>query len=67
LIGGGVAGRAAIGPLPARIPVIGDARLVARYARALSAFGAEAVPLDAEAVTLAGLALLDGDHADADA
>lgn len=61
LIGGEIAEMAANGPLPPRIPVIGDGRLATRYAAALGLFGVAAMPLDAEATTLAGLALLDGD------
>ncbi len=65
LIGGEIAEMAARGPLPARIPVIGDARLATRYAHALDAFGSTAQALDADAVTLAGLSLLDGEPIDA--
>ena len=66
LIGGEIAEMAARAPLPTRIPVIGDARLAARYARALATFGCTAQALDAEAVTLAGLSLLDREPIDAD-
>lgn len=65
LIGGEIAEMAAKAPLPAQIPVIGDARLATRYARALATFGSTAQPLDAEAVTLAGLSLLDTEPIDA--
>jgi 2-keto-3-deoxy-galactonokinase len=64
LIGGEIAEMAARGPLPARIPLIGNAGLAKRYARALATNGRTAQPLDAQAVTLAGLALLDGDLSD---
>ena len=65
LIGGEIAEMAARAPLPARVPLIGDARLAERYARALAGFGSTPQPLDAEAFTLAGLSLLDGVPTDA--
>ena len=66
LIGGEITDMAARRPLPAHVPLIGDARLATRYAQALASRGTVTKILDTEAVTLAGLALLKTDIPDAD-
>ena len=61
LIGGETAEVAARGLLAVRVPLIGDAKLARRYALALASNGTTTQILDAEAATLAGLALLDSE------
>ena len=62
LIGGEIAEVAALGALPARVPLVGNAKLAKRYAIALASHGTTTQILDAEAVTLAGLALMNSDN-----
>lgn len=59
LIGGEIAEIAARGALPAKVSLIGDEQLAKSYAVALASHGTIAQILDAEAVTLAGLALVN--------
>ncbi len=47
--------------LPARVTVIGDARLARRYESALAGFGVVVDPLDGETCAIAGLGLLHAD------
>ena len=66
LIGGEIGEVAARRALPATVPLIGAAMLARRYALALARYGVTTQILDVEAVTLAGLALMNPDarHAD---
>lgn len=56
------AGVAGLGPGSPPIRLIGTPELAARYAAALSSLGVTGEPLDADACTLSGLAIIDERH-----
>ena len=66
LIGGELAEMATRGALPGRVPLVGDAKLAKRYALALASYGISSTILDAEAITLAGLAMINPETRDAE-